>query len=99
MLRAATTFLMVFGLILSGGFFWVLQARPHTQDKLQLERYSVVLGGYLILTIICFLGAALCAILLVRKVREEYRAETRNNLEMLVETTLHSHQKKPTSND
>ena len=87
---------MVFGLILTGGFFWILNARPHHPDRLALERYSVLLGGYVILTVICFGGAAMCAMLMVRQARQNYRAAMRQNLEDLVESSLRQHQK-PTS--
>jgi hypothetical protein len=99
LLRAATTFLMVFGLILSFGFAWMLQTKPHTTDKLVLEHYSLVLGGYLILTMLCFIGAAICAIFMVRQVKQEFLAQTRQNLDELVESALRTHQKSQPGNN
>jgi hypothetical protein len=94
MLKGVTTFLVFLGICLFGGFFWVLADHPKQGDRLAMEKYSVLLGAYLIVTVLCFASAAFCAILLVRRVREEYQAQSRENLEMLVETAMYSHKKK-----
>ena len=93
LLRILTTFFLVFGLILAMAFPWVFKARPHTGGRIAMEHYLVFSGTYLILTVLSFVAAAICAIVMVRQVRIAYRAQTRQNLEELVESSLRQHQK------
>ncbi|MEA2551892.1 MAG: hypothetical protein QOJ65_68 [Fimbriimonadaceae bacterium] len=97
LLRAATTFLMLFGLVLSLGYPWIIGPKPalHAQQG----PFAIRLGVYMILIICSFLGAAVCAILMMRRAREAYREETRQNLEDLIETTLRTHQHRPESHE
>lgn len=91
LLRAATTFFMVLGLFLAFAFPWLVGAKPHTHAE--LAHYSVRFGVYVMSLLGCFIAACICALILVRKVRESYREETRQNLEFLLESTLRTHQK------
>lgn len=89
-LKALTTFFLVFGIFLAMGFPWLVGAKPH--DKVALEHYLVRFGIYLIVALLCFVSAAICALLLIRRTREQYRAESRQNLEDLIESALKSHE-------
>ena len=98
LLRILTTFFLVFGLILTLCFPWLVKARPH-EGKVALQHYSILFGSYLMVTMLCFVGAAICAILMVRQVREAYRLQSRQNLEELVESALRQHQKPGTKDE
>ncbi len=98
LLRGLTTFFLVFGIILTFGFPWVVKARPQTGGKVALEHFTVLFGSYLITVILCFVIAAFCAVLMVRQVRDNYRMQSRQNLDELVESALRQHQK-PEAND
>ena len=93
LLRALTTFFILFGLILTFAFPWVIKARPQTGGRVALERYTVFFGTYLIITVLIFVAAAVCALLMVRQVRKNFQAQSRQNLEELVESALRQHQK------
>ena len=58
LLRVLTSFFIVFGLILTFGFPWVIKARPHTGGRVALEHYTVFFGIYLMVTVLAFVGAA-----------------------------------------
>jgi hypothetical protein len=98
LLRILTTFFLLFGIILTLGFPWVLRARPHGGPRIALEHYTILFGSYLMVIVLSFVAAAVCAILMVRQVRESFRAQSRQNLEELVESSLRQH-KKPGAND
>lgn len=99
LLRGLTTFFLLFGIILTFGFPWVVKARPHSGGKVALEHFTVLFGTYLMTIIFCFVAAAFCAVLMVRQVRENYRVQTRENLEELVESALRQHQKPGAKDD
>lgn len=93
MLRFLTPFFLILGIALSLGFPWVVKARPHGGGRIALEHYSLAFGSYLLVTMFSFIAAAVCAIFMVRKVRESYRDQSRQNLQDLVESALRQHQK------
>src|SRR4029079_6312653 len=93
LLRILTSFFLIFGIVLTLGFPWVIRARPVQPTHADLQQDSVLFGTYLIVTMLSFVGAAICAILMVRKVRESFREASRQNLEDLVESALRQHQK------
>ena len=99
LLRTLTTFFLLFGLILTFAFPWVVKARPHDGNRVALEHFTVLFGSYLMLVILSFIAAAFCAVLMVRQVRENYRAESRQNLQELVESSLRQHQKPGAKDD
>ena len=99
LLRILTTFFILFGMILTFGFPWLLRTRPHNANRVALEHYSVLFGSYLIITMLCFVAAAVCAVLMVRQVRDSYRQQSRQNLEELVESALRQHKKPGASDD
>jgi uncharacterized membrane-anchored protein len=92
LLRILTSFFLIFGIILTLGFPWLAKARPHS-GKVALEHYTLLFGTYLTISMICFVAAAICAVLMVRQVRESFREQTRKNLDELVESSLRQHQK------
>ena len=94
LLKRATSFFVVFGLILLLGFPWIVGVKPPGRGT-ALEQYSVRFGVFVIITTLLFVGAAFCALLLIRKTREEYRAASRQNLDDLVESALRTHQNRP----
>jgi hypothetical protein len=97
LLRILTTFFLVFGIILTLSFPWVISIKPpQGAPKVDLQRYSILFGTYLTVDMLAFVGAAICAILLVRQVRNAYRTESRQNLEELVESALRQHKKSET---
>lgn len=95
LLKAATTCLLVIGLVclLLGP---VLLGRRPTERR-ALAIYSVRFSAYLTLTTTCFLGAAIGSVMLVRRARERYRAEVRENLDDLIEGALNAHRTQPTA--
>jgi len=54
----------------------------------------VLFGSYLLVATLSFVGAAICAVLMLRNVRESYRLQARKNLEELVESSLRQHEKR-----
>ena len=93
LLRATTTFFLLLGLFLAFAFPWILGAKPH--GHAELAHYSVKFGIYLIVLLGSFVAACVCALLLVRRVRNSYREQSRQNLEFLIESTLRTHHKEP----
>lgn len=81
-------------MLLSLSFPWFVGARPHT--RVALEHYTVRFGFYLIFVLLCFAGAALCAVLWIRQARKQYQEESRQNLEDLIEGTLRTHRARQT---
>jgi hypothetical protein len=88
-LKTLATFFLVFGIFLALGFPWIVGVRP--LEKVALEQYVVRFGAYLIVTMVCFVAAAACAVVWMRKERERFQAESRQNLEDLIEASLKSH--------
>ena len=97
LLKSLTTGLLVIGLVclLIGPVF----LGPRPTERRALAVYSVRFSTYLAVTTSCFLGAAIGSVMLVRRARERFRNESRQNFEDLIEGALHAHRPKPTQND
>lgn len=88
-LKATTNALLVAGLVAALSFPWTVGARP--AGRAEVREYLIRFGFWLLIVLGAFLGAAVCAILMIRKAREEYRAESRQNFDDLIESTLRTH--------
>jgi hypothetical protein len=96
-LKVLTTGLFILGIVLLFAWPFVIGERP-SPDVSQKIRAAYVLrmGLYFIFAILTFFSAALCAFLLARKTREEFKEEAVDNFKELIEGTLQDHGKKPT---
>jgi len=94
-LKIATTAFLVFGLLLVLGWPWLVGPRPpEGSPKQELAAYVTRLVFYLGGTLVVFFVTAVLAVLVLRRVREEFRQEAMRNLEELLEGVRRDHAKK-----
>lgn len=93
-LKVLTTGLVLLGVGLMIAFPFLLGARPGPQEKLELARYGSRLLTYFLLTCSVWIGAAACAIVMVRRTKREFMTTQRENLRELVEGSTSDHGRK-----
>lgn len=94
-LKIVTSAFLLFGLSLLAAWPWTVGARPpkgapRAELVAYLTRFVWYLGG----TVMTFVITAFLAIIVMRRAREAYRAEARQNLEELLEGTRQDHARK-----
>lgn len=90
-----TASFFIFGIVLLLAWPFVLgPTPPDDATRSQLAQYGVRTLLYFFVTCTAFLASAVCAVILMRRNREMYREKLRENVEELIEGTLHDHQKR-----
>lgn len=94
-LKIATTVLFVIGLamLMAWPLVWRGRPAPEAPPK-ELAEFSLRFLIYFALTALVFLSSAICALLLVRRAREEFAEQAGKNLRGLIEGTLRDHGRK-----
>lgn len=94
-LRIVTTVLFVVGLVMLMAWPLVWRGRPAPDaPRQELAEFSLRFLVYFALTALVFLATAVCALLVVRRAREEYAEQAGKNLRGLIEGTLRDHGRK-----
>jgi hypothetical protein len=78
LLRVLMTVFTLVGLGVLVSFPWFVGTKPAGHEG--LAAYGTRFGAYIVLVSVCFLFAAVFAVLLARKIREEYRQQSLKNL-------------------
>ncbi|HXH61712.1 MAG TPA: hypothetical protein VNI20_10190 [Fimbriimonadaceae bacterium] len=94
LLKVLTTALVLLGLGLLLGLPFMIGAKPQGADKIELAHYGARLVTYFAATAFSWVGAALCASLLVRRAKREYLDDQRELMQGLIEGTLRDHERK-----
>ena len=94
LLKAVSAGLLFLGIVLAFAFPFLVHARPAHSPQ-----FALGVGVYLIVMFGCFVGASVCALFIVRQVRESFRDQTRANMEFLLESTLRQHQARRDGDD
>lgn len=89
LLKGLSAGLLFLGIVLAFAFPFVIHARPHHSAQ-----YALGIGIYLIVMFACFVAASVCALYMVKQVRESFKDQTRANMEFLLESTLRQHGKR-----
>lgn len=94
-LKLVTTILLVLGLamLMAWPLLWGGRPGPDAPKK-ELAEFSLRFLLYFAATALVFLATAVCALLLVRRAREEYAEQAGKNLRGLIEGTLRDHGRK-----
>ncbi len=94
--RVVTTSLLILGLILLLAWPFVVGGRPaETAPRREMAEYGLRVLIYFGLTCATFLGAAIGALVVARRAREEFLEKQSENLNDLLEGTLRDHTPKP----
>lgn len=88
-LKILTTGLVIFGLGLMVMWSFIVGEKPTGREA--LAQWAVRLGFYVMTILLSFVGAAIGAVALSRRAREEYRAQAEANMRELIEGTLSDH--------
>ena len=94
LLKVITTALVLTGIAMLIGFPFLTGNRPTEGSDAELARYGARLLAYFGVTCIAWLGAAVCAIILVRRTRKEFAESQKEIMRGLVEGTLRDHGRK-----
>ncbi len=93
-LKILTTAFVLCGLVMVFATPFVLGQRPPDNDKLELARYGSRVLMFFGLTCFAWIGAATCAVILLRRTRVVFLEEQGENIKGLIEGTLHDHERK-----
>ena len=94
-LKIATTFLMLFSIFMLFAFVWMVGPKPpSTAPRAEQIAYLRKGAVYVGVEALALIGSILGAYFIARRARQEYRDQSRRNMEMLIETTLREHSKK-----
>lgn len=93
-LKHVTTALLVLGIALLLAWQPVVGPQPSASEPERAKLVHVLrMGVYFLAVIVTFFLAGLSAYLLARRTRQQYRQEARQNLNDLIEASLHDHRK------
>lgn len=92
-LKIATTASFITGLIMLTLWPVVVGTKPEGRG-VELRHYALRYGYYLLALLFVFILTCVLALFLLRKQREEFRAEAKENLRELIEGTLKDHERK-----
>lgn len=93
-LKVLTTTFFVFGVGLLLAWPWLLGAKPTTGRK-ELAEWGIKALLYFLFTTLAFLASAFGAWMIMRRQRQEFIAEAKENMQNLVEGTLKDHGREP----
>lgn len=94
LLKVLTTTFVIFGIGLLVGFPFVMGERPSGEDQVELARYGARVLGYFGLACLSWIAAAFCAVLMMRRAKNEIADEQRENMKSMIEGTLRDHERK-----
>ena len=94
-LKLITTILMIFSIVMLFVYVWIVGPQPPSSapraEKVEfLRRWAVFIG----LEAAALIGSIIGAYLIGRKARQEYREQSKRNMEALLEATLRDHGRK-----
>ena len=92
-LKVLTTTFVVFGLALLFAMPTLLGERPPNTDQIELARYGTRMLAYFGVTSLTWIGAATCAVILMRRMRRQFIDEQRKNLTEMIEGALRDHER------
>lgn len=90
-LKVATTTAFLFGVGLLLAWPLIVGRQPAHSHTRALAAYTLRFGFYVTVLVIVFFTVVVLAAAVARKARDEYREESRRNLEALIEGTLRAH--------
>ncbi len=93
-LKLFTGVMLVAGTLLLATWPWLLGPAPKKPTKAQVRVYGYRSVAYLSGLLVCVLSTGVGAILLVRRISEEFREESMENMKSLIEATLADSKKK-----
>ncbi|MCH7904698.1 MAG: hypothetical protein IH944_09065 [Armatimonadetes bacterium] len=94
-LKVLTTTFFLFGILLLVAWPFVIGPQPDAElGKNVLADYAVKMAFYILVLSVAWMGAAVCAWLLTRKLRKELAGRRTENMRGLVEGTLKDHGRK-----
>lgn len=93
-LKILTSAFVLCGLVMVFATPYVLAQKPPEADKLELAQYGARVLLFFGLTCFVWIGAATCAVILLRRARVEFIEEQGENIKGLIEGTLHDHERK-----
>ena len=91
-LKILTTALVIFGLALM--VMWPAFIGKQPVEREELARWLLRASFYVMTILVSLVGAAIGAVVLSRRAREEYRAQADANMRDLIEGTLSDHKTK-----
>ena len=94
LLKVLTTAFVIMGFGLLVGLPFVISDRPSGEDQVELARYGVLTLAYFGVSCLVWIAAAFCALLLMRRNRNELVESQKKNIESLIEGTLRDHERK-----
>jgi hypothetical protein len=62
-------------------------------DQIELARYGIRMLAYFGVTSLTWIGAATCAVILMRRMRRQFIEEQRKNLTEMIEGALRDHER------
>lgn len=94
-LKVLTTALIIFGVVLMLCWPLIVGERPPADAGAQvLAAFGQRLMTYFLITVGVWITVAVLAIVIARQTREQFLADERENLNKLIEGTLHDHNKR-----
>lgn len=94
-LKLVTTVLFVLGVAMLLGWPFLMAGRPEEgANRKEIARFGLKMLTYFGFTAATFLATAICALLLVRRAKSEFRQQASENLRGLIEGTLRDHGRK-----
>lgn len=94
-LKILTTCLMLFSVFMLFAYFWIVGPKPPSAAP-RVEQIAFLRRGatYIGIEAAALIGSIVGAYLIARRARQEYRDQSKRNLEALIESTLRDHSKK-----
>ncbi len=91
-LRVLTTFLLIFGVVWLLSWAWIIGPPPPPKPPKPVARaYAMRISAYLGVLVVTVVASGVCAALVVRQAKQEYREFATRNLKDLVEGSLNDH--------
>ena len=91
-LKVSTTVLIIFSIVMLFAYLWVVGPKPPSHAP-RAEQIAFLRRGatYVGLEALALIGSIVGSYLIARRAREEYREQSRKNMEALLEATLRDH--------
>lgn len=92
-LKVFTSAFLLTAAILMVTYPWILASRPSAGNPGAMRMYILRFALFMLALLVCLVGSAIGAIVLLRRSREEYRIEKTRLLKELLEGSLEDHRK------
>jgi hypothetical protein len=93
-LKVVTIFLMIFSIAMLFAYFWIVGPKPVNGTRAENLEFMRRGATFIGIEAAALIGSIVGAYLIARRAREEYREQSRRNMEALIESTLRDHAKK-----